>query len=85
MELTQLITIVTIVITWLLGILSKKSALINNNLIPIQNLLIGLVVALVEWLITKNFSTAIALSGILAGGSYDIWNNLKKITEKKEN
>lgn len=83
MELTDILTIVTIVITWLLGIVAKKSNFIKNNLIPIQNLVIGLVIAIIEWIITKDFKVAIALSGVLAGGLYDIPNNLVKIFSKK--
>ena len=37
--------------------------------------------ALIEWFITKDFSTAIALSGLIAGGSYDIFHNLEKIVK----
>ena len=84
MELSQIVMIITIVITWLLGILSKKSKFINNNLIPIQNLIIGLIVALIEWIITKDFNTAIALSGLVAGGTYDILHNLQKIINRGE-
>ena len=83
MELTDILTIVTIIITWLLGIVAKKSNFIKNNLIPLQNLIIGLVIAIIEWIITKDFKVAIALSGVLAGGLYDIPNNLVKIFSKK--
>ena len=79
MELTHIIQIVTIIVTWLLGIVSKKYTNLNNKLIPIQNVLIGVIVAIIEWIVTKNFSTAIALSGLIAGGSYDIFHNLEKI------
>lgn len=82
MELTELLTIVTIIVTWVLGFLSKKSKFINNNLIPVQNILIGLVIAIIEWIITKDFSTAIALSGLIAGGTYDVFHNLEKIIKK---
>ena len=84
MELTNIITIVTIIVTWILGIVSKKSKFINNNLIPVQNILIGVVVAIIEWIITKDFKVAIALSGILAGGTYDIIHNLDKMIRKGE-
>lgn len=83
MELTDILTIVTIIITWLSGIVAKKSNFIKNNLIPLQNLIIGLVIAIIEWIITKDFKVAIALSGVLAGGLYDIPNNLAKIFSKK--
>ena len=84
MELTNIITIVTIIVTWILGIVSKKSKFINNNLIPIQNILIGVVVAIIEWIITKDFKVAIALSGLFAGGVYDIIHNLDKMIRKGE-
>ena len=79
MELTEILTIVTIIATWIFGVLSKKSSFINNNLIPIQNIVIGVVVAIIEWIITKDFSMASALSGLIAGGTYDVFHNLEKI------
>ena len=84
MELTEIITIVTAIVTWGLGFLSKKSTFIKNELIPIQNILVGIIVALIEWIITKDFSTAIALSGLFAGGTYDVFHNLKKIARKNK-
>ena len=81
MELTEIITVVTILVTWLLGFLAKKCTFIDNNLIPVQNILIGVIVAIIEWVITKDFSTAIAVSGLIAGGSYDFFHNLKKISK----
>ena len=83
MELTEILTIVTIVVTWILGVLAKKFNWISTNLIPLQNIAIGLIIAIIEWIITKNFSTASALSGILAGGAYDIFHNLEKILKKE--
>ena len=43
MELTEIITIVTIIVTWLLGIVAKKIEWFDNNLIPVQNILIGVI------------------------------------------
>lgn len=82
METSQLVMLITIIATWLLGIASKKCKFISNNLIPIQNLVIGLVVAIVEFIITKDFNTAIAISGLVAGGTYDILHNAQKILNK---
>ena len=79
MELNTLISLVTIIVTWILGVISKKYTSLNNQLIPIQNILIGLIVAIIEWVVTGNFSTAIALSGLMAGGTYDVFHNLEKI------
>jgi len=79
MDLTSMITLVTIIVTFIFGLIAKKVSWFNNKLIPIQNITIGLIVAVVEWIITKDFSTAIALSGIIAGGTYDILHNLDKM------
>lgn len=82
MGLEELVSLITIIVTLILGVISKKSSKIRNNIIPIQNLLIGTIVAIVEWIITKDFNSAIALSGIIAGGTYDIIHNLEKIIRK---
>ena len=79
MELTEIIALVTCIVTIICGYITKKCPNISNKIIPIQNLLIGLVVAIVEWIITKDFKTAIALSGLLAGGTYDIVHNINKM------
>lgn len=79
MEVSTLISLVTIIVTWVLGVISKKYTKLNNKLIPIQNILVGLIVALIEWIVTKDFKVAIALSGLLASGTYDIFHNLEKL------
>lgn len=79
MELNTIISIVTMIVAWILGYVAKHHTNINNNLIPIQNILVGVIVAVIEWIITKDFKVAIALSGIMAGGTYDIVHNLKKL------
>ena len=82
MELTNIITLVTIVVTWILGAVAKKSKWVSNNLIPVQNIVIGLIVAVIEWAITKDFKVALGLSGLIAGGAYDIVHNLDKMIRK---
>lgn len=79
MEFNEILAIVTFGVTLICGIITKKIPKISNKIIPIQNLAIGIIIAIVEWIITKDFSVAIALSGVLAGGSYDIIHNLNKI------
>ena len=74
-----ILSLVTIIVTLVLGFLAKKSTFINNKMIPIQNILIGLIFALIEWIITKDFKLAIASSGLIAGGMYDIAHNLQKL------
>lgn len=84
MELETIFMLVTMVVTFLCGIISKKRPNFSDKLIPIQNVLIGLIVAVIEWIITKDFNTAIALSGLLAGGTYDVFHNLNKLLNKEE-
>lgn len=83
MELNEILTIVTFVVTLISGVIAKKNPKIKNNIIPIQNVVIGLIIAIIEWIITKDFSTAILLSGLTAGGTYDLVNNLNKMKEGK--
>lgn len=74
----------TLLVTWVLGYFSKKSNYISNHLIPIQNLLIGIIVTVVYWLITKDFEAALMVTGSLAGGLYDIVHNLSQLIENKK-
>lgn len=76
--------VVTMIITWLMGIFAKKSKYISTHLIPVQNLLIGIIVTLIYWAISKDFQAALLVTGSLAGGLYDIAHNLQKLTDKKE-
>lgn len=79
MTLEAIIMLVTMVVTFFCGLIAKKVSWFNTNLIPIQNIIIGVIVAVIEWIITKDFSTAIAVSGLIAGGIYDIGHNLQKM------
>lgn len=81
MELNEILTIVTFVVTFICGVITKKNTKISNYIIPVQNIAIGLIIAIIEWIITKDFSTAILLSGLTAGGTYDLVNNLNKMKE----
>ena len=83
MGITEIIALVTFVVTFIGGLIVKRIPQISNKLIPLQNLAIGLIVAVIEWIITKDFSTAIMLSGVMAGGVYDIGHNIKKLFEVK--
>jgi uncharacterized membrane protein YeaQ/YmgE (transglycosylase-associated protein family) len=79
MEISEILSIVTFFITLICGVISKKHPKINNKIIPIQNILIGVVMAIIDYIITKDFTTAIAVSGLVAGGAYDVINNLNKL------
>jgi uncharacterized membrane protein YeaQ/YmgE (transglycosylase-associated protein family) len=79
MDSTTIVSIVTFFVTLICGFISKKVPWFKNNLIPLQNLLIGFIVAIVEFIITKDFDTSIMISGLVAGGTYDIAHNIKKL------
>lgn len=80
----DIISIITFLTSLIMGFLSKKSSFINNNFIPIQNMLIGTIIALINWIITRDLNAAIMLSGLAAGGTYDIVHNLDKIVHKTD-
>ena len=48
MELETIVVLVTMVVTFLCGLIAKKVSWFNNHLIPIQNILIGVIVAIIE-------------------------------------
>lgn len=76
MDVNLIIKIVTVFVTLILGIISKKSKIINSKKIPIQNLIIGIISFVVDYLITKDFNASLIFSGLLAGGTYDLAKNI---------
>lgn len=81
MKINEMFSIVTFVVTLIIGFIAKKHPRISNKIIPIQNLAIGVIMAIIEFIITKDFKVSIAVSGLLAGGTYDIVHNLNKLKE----
>ena len=79
-----IITFITMIVTWILGFLAKKSPYINNNLIVIQNIIIGIITAILYYIITKDFSIAIAMSGIIADTGYNLVHNIQKLIDDKK-
>lgn len=79
MNYENILFLVTVVVQWIFGLISKHKMKMNTNLIPYQNLVIGLVVAIIEWIITKDFKEAVMLSGLFAGGVYDLVHNISNM------
>ena len=80
MENSYIIGLITVVITLIAGEITKKYPNIDKKkVIPVQNILIGVVIATVNWIVTKDFNLAIAGSGLFAGGMYDLLSNLKQL------
>ena len=80
MDINYIISLITVVITLIAGEITKKYPNIDKKkVIPIQNILIGIIIAIVNWIVTKDFNLAIAGSGLFAGGMYDLLSNLKSL------
>lgn len=75
-----IMSLITIVVTFILGLIAK-----SDNLIPLQNLVICIIVSLIYYFMTKDVSINIALSGLLSGGTYDIFKNLKEFINNSSN
>lgn len=84
MSLETIISITTILVSFILGLIAKRVEWISNHLIPIQNLIIGIIAAIIYYLTTKDVNLAIAGLGLFTGGTYDIASNLKKLFNKEE-
>lgn len=82
MEISSIILIVTIFVTLICGIIAKKVKWFNNKLIPIQNLLIGIIAGSIYYSITKDVDLTIMTVGLGTGGAYDIVHNLNKIIKE---
>lgn len=84
MSLEAIISITTILVSFVLGLIAKRVEWISNHLIPIQNLVIGIIAAIIYYLITKDVNLVIAGLGLFTGGTYDIASNLQKLLSKEE-
>lgn len=80
-----IVTLLTMTLTWILGFVSKRCPYINNNIIIIQNIVIGLVVALFYFIVTKDFNLAISLSGLFAETGYNLIHNIEKLIKDGKN
>lgn len=78
------VTVATIIVNILLAQLSKKYTNISPKLIPLQTALVGIIVCIIEYIITKDFNTALVLSGVMSGGTYDLGKAFKSLFAKKE-
>ena len=74
-----LIALATALISFILGLVAKKVTWFNNHLIPIQNIVIGIITMLIYFIFTKDISYSILCAGLFSGGLYDLINNLQKI------
>ena len=85
MELSTIISMVTIFVTFILGIIAKKSSFVKNELIPLQNLIVGIIASVVYYIITKDVNLVIVSMGWFTGGTYDFLKNIKDLLNINEN
>lgn len=76
MNTNTIIELVTVFVTLILGFISKKSKFIDSKKIPIQNLILGIVYFIIDYVVSKDFNAALLFSGLLAGGTYDLAKNI---------
>lgn len=82
--LDYLIAFATIIATIIIGQLVKKFTTLESKQIPLQNLAIGIIVCIIQYAITRDINTAVAISGILSGGTYDLGKAIMQIFSKGE-
>lgn len=82
MDINYVTALTTVLVTLIVGQITKKCTKIPPKFIlPIQNLLIGIFVAAIQWIFTGDFNTAVAASGLLAGGTYDLIQNISLLID----
>ena len=84
MDMEVIMSLVTIIVSTILSIIAKKVSWITNHIIPLQNLIIGIVISVIYYIMTKNISIAVASAGLLVGGTYDLVKNLNELINKKK-
>lgn len=84
MDMEVIMSLVTIIVSIILSIIAKKVSWITNHIIPLQNLIIGIVISVIYYIMTKNISIAVASAGLLVGGIYDLVKNLNELINKKK-
>lgn len=82
MDINSIMALVTALVTFICGLIAKNNSKFNNKLIPVQNLLIGIIGTIISFAITKDFNVAIAFTGLFTGGTYDLGKNLIELFNK---
>lgn len=77
MTIETIMTVVTAFVSYIFGLITKKFNLVESKYIPVQNFIIGIIVALIYYFFVDNSNIAnaviMAFSGLMAGGTYDLF------------
>ena len=82
-NIETIIMMLTHIIVWILGALSKKNENIKNDMIIFQNGIVGLISCFLYYVVTKDFSVAIATSGLTADIVYNLVHSSYKLIKRK--
>lgn len=82
-NIETIVMILTQIIVWILGALSKKNENIKNDIIIFQNGIVGLISCFLYYVVTKDFSVAIATSGLTADIIYNLVHSSYKLIKRK--
>ena len=82
-NIETIIMMLTQIIVWILGALSKKNENIKNDMIIFQNGIVGLISCFLYYVVTKDFSVAIATSGLTADVVYNLVHSSYKLIKRK--
>ncbi len=82
MEIETFITVITAIVSYIMGNLAKKFNWIESKYIPVQTFIIGICVAICYYFLVdnSNISNAIVLafSALISGGFYDLTKTKKE-------
>lgn len=78
-----IISLVSMLITWTIGKVTKRYTNLSNKLIPLQNTIIMVVCVLIYFFATGDISLVIASGSPVATLIYDVWHNTKKYSLEK--
>ena len=82
-NIETIIMMLTQIVVWILGALSKKNENIKNDMIIFQNGIIGLISCALYYIVSKDFSVAIATSGLTADVLYNLVHSSYKLIKRK--
>ena len=82
-NIETIIMMLTQIVVWILGALSKKNENIKNDMIIFQNGIIGLISCVLYYIVSKDFSVAIATSGLTADVLYNLVHSSYKLIKRK--
>lgn len=77
-NIETIFTLTTMLVTYVFGLLAKKSKLIKDEKIPLQNITIAIVMSLIYYAVTGDFSMIVASGSPITTLLYDTIHNLKK-------